>query len=93
MAGTVASRLGPRGVTALSSVETGPRDGAGRRSRCRCLRSAAARRRLWGIRHQPGAGFRGQDGHTPGSGSGSPGRQASRLRRILRAAGGPHTWR
>lgn len=55
------------------------------------FQAAVVRRRLRDIQHQPGAGLCGQHGHAPGSGP--PGRQASRLCRILRAAGGPRTWR
>jgi hypothetical protein len=52
--------------------------------------SAAVRRRLRGIQHRPGAGFRSQYKQAHESGP-LPGRQASRHCRILQAAGGPRT--
>jgi len=51
--------------------------------------TGSVRRRLLTCQHRPGARFRGQDRHAPGSGL--QGRLASRHCRIIQAAGGPRT--
>jgi hypothetical protein len=84
-----ASAPGPRGVRAASGLGTSRRDDDTGGSRCLSFRSAAVRKRFRSSRHRPGAGFRGQDRHAPGSGP--PGRLASRHCRIIQAAGGPRT--